>query len=79
MRVTAAGGAYTPLKMVPPPEDTAEGDLLKRMQALYAQLRDEHRHSAKYKRLSAEIRELAMAYRTLVEARQDIDDPDPKP
>jgi hypothetical protein len=65
--------------MVPPPEDTAESDLLKRMQALYAQLRDEHRHSAKYKRLSEEIRKLAMAYRKIIDSQQDIDEPDPKP
>jgi hypothetical protein len=62
-----------------PPPESPEEVLVERMRILYAQLRDAHRHSAKYKRLTAEIRELSVAYRELIEAKKRMEGSEPKP
>jgi hypothetical protein len=57
-----------------PPEEV----LLERMRILYAQLENLHPHTPEYERLSAEIRELALAYDKLTEGKRGNDPPDTK-
>ena len=58
--------------------DSPQDVLLERMRKLHDRQDDKPPHSAEYKRLSEEIRELSKAYGTLADAMQGIERPDPK-
>ena len=61
-----------------PSQDAAEEMLLERMRQLHDRRHGKDAHSAEYKRLSDEIRELSKAYGKLSDARQGIGRPDPR-